>query len=29
MTETIEHVLYEKSAWLNKYLKNGGAAGAN
>jgi dipeptidyl aminopeptidase/acylaminoacyl peptidase len=27
--ETIEHVLYEKSAWLNKYLKNGGSAGAN
>jgi hypothetical protein len=25
--ETIEHVLYEKSAWLNKYLK--GTAGSS
>jgi len=23
--ETIEHVLWEKMAWLNKYVKNGGA----
>ena len=25
--ETIEHVLWEKSAWLNKYVKNAGASG--
>jgi dipeptidyl aminopeptidase/acylaminoacyl peptidase len=27
--ETIEHVLYEKSAWLNKYVKNAGASTNN
>jgi dipeptidyl aminopeptidase/acylaminoacyl peptidase len=27
--ETIEHVLYEKSAWLNKYLKGTSTAGSN
>jgi dipeptidyl aminopeptidase/acylaminoacyl peptidase len=27
--ETIEHVLWEKSAWLNKYVKNAGGAAAS
>jgi dipeptidyl aminopeptidase/acylaminoacyl peptidase len=27
--ETIEHVLWEKSAWLNKYVKNAGSAAAS
>jgi dipeptidyl aminopeptidase/acylaminoacyl peptidase len=27
--ETIEHVLWERAAWLDKYVKNAGAAAAN
>jgi dipeptidyl aminopeptidase/acylaminoacyl peptidase len=27
--ETIEHVLWEKFAWFDKYVKNAGAAGGN
>jgi dipeptidyl aminopeptidase/acylaminoacyl peptidase len=27
--ETIEHVLWEKSAWLNKYVKNAGGAASS
>ena len=30
MKETIEHVLYEKFAWFNKYVKNAnGTTGSN
>ena len=27
--ETIEHVLWEKMTWLNKYVKNAGGAGSS